>query len=69
MGNHAIERFGDALPSYWGAQAEIVPREARGFPLATDHGRDYLGQVRFLVARRCLAAAPAIKQAKDQRSF
>ena len=30
-GTHAIEGVGDALPSYWGAQAEIVLRELGGF--------------------------------------
>jgi len=30
-GTHAIEAVGDALPSYWGAQAEIVLRELGGF--------------------------------------
>ncbi len=30
-GTHAIEGLGDALPSYWGAQAEIVLRELGGF--------------------------------------
>jgi len=30
-GTHAIESIGDALPSYWGAQAEIVLRELGGF--------------------------------------
>ena len=30
-GTHAIESVGDALPSYWGAQAEIVLRELGGF--------------------------------------
>lgn len=30
-GMHAIETVGDALPSYWGAQAEIVLRELGGF--------------------------------------
>lgn len=30
-GTHAIEAVSDALPSYWGAQAEIVLRELGGF--------------------------------------
>jgi hypothetical protein len=30
-GTHGIEAVGDALPSYWGAQAEIVLRELGGF--------------------------------------
>src|SRR4051794_9046794 len=30
-GTHAIEAVGDPLPSYWGAQAEIVLRELGGF--------------------------------------
>ncbi|MBM7485850.1 hypothetical protein ABIB75_006576 [Bradyrhizobium sp. GM2.2] len=30
-GTHAIEAVGDALPGYWGAQAEIVLRELGGF--------------------------------------
>src|SRR4051812_28811962 len=30
-GTHAIETVGDALPGYWGAQAEIVLRELGGF--------------------------------------
>ena len=30
-GTRAIEGVGDALPSYWGAQAEIVLRELGGF--------------------------------------
>jgi hypothetical protein len=30
-GTHAIEALGDALPGYWGAQAEIVLRELGGF--------------------------------------
>jgi hypothetical protein len=30
-GTHAVEIVGDALPSYWGAQAEIVLRELGGF--------------------------------------
>lgn len=30
-GTHSIEALGDALPSYWGAQAEIVLRELGGF--------------------------------------
>ena len=30
-GTRAIEAAGDALPSYWGAQAEIVLRELGGF--------------------------------------
>ena len=30
-GTHAIEVVGDTLPSYWGAQAEIVMRELGGF--------------------------------------
>ena len=30
-GAHAIESIGDALPSSWGAQAEIVLRELGGF--------------------------------------
>ena len=30
-GTRAIEAVGDALPSYWGAQAEIVLRELGGF--------------------------------------
>jgi hypothetical protein len=30
-GTHAIEGVGDMLPSYWGAQAEIVLRELGGF--------------------------------------
>jgi len=30
-GTHSIEAVGDALPSYWGAQAEIVLRELGGF--------------------------------------
>jgi len=30
-GTRAIETVGDALPSYWGAQAEIVLRELGGF--------------------------------------
>jgi hypothetical protein len=30
-GTRAIEAIGDALPSYWGAQAEIVLRELGGF--------------------------------------
>ena len=31
IGTHAIEGLGDALPGYWGAQAEIVLRELGGF--------------------------------------
>ena len=31
VGTHAIETVGNALPSYWGAQAEIVLRELGGF--------------------------------------
>jgi hypothetical protein len=30
-GTRAIEAAGDALPTYWGAQAEIVLRELGGF--------------------------------------
>ncbi|WP_160331186.1 hypothetical protein [Bradyrhizobium macuxiense] len=30
-GTRAIEAVGDTLPSYWGAQAEIVLRELGGF--------------------------------------
>jgi hypothetical protein len=30
-GTRAIEAVGDALPGYWGAQAEIVLRELGGF--------------------------------------
>ena len=30
-GTHTIETVGDALPTYWGAQAEIVLRELGGF--------------------------------------
>ena len=30
-GTRGIEAIGDALPSYWGAQAEIVLREFGGF--------------------------------------
>ena len=30
-GTRAIETVGDSLPSYWGAQAEIVLRELGGF--------------------------------------
>jgi hypothetical protein len=30
-GTRAIESVGDALPSYWGAQAEIMLRELGGF--------------------------------------
>jgi hypothetical protein len=30
-GTRAIEAAGDALPSYWGAQAEIILRELGGF--------------------------------------
>jgi hypothetical protein len=30
-GTHAIEAVSDALPSYWGAQAEIMLRELGGF--------------------------------------
>jgi hypothetical protein len=30
-GTRAIEGVGDALPSYWGAQAEIMLRELGGF--------------------------------------
>jgi hypothetical protein len=31
LGTRAIEGVGDVLPSYWGAQAEIVLRELGGF--------------------------------------
>jgi hypothetical protein len=31
VGTRAIEAAGDAFPSYWGAQAEIVLRELGGF--------------------------------------
>jgi hypothetical protein len=30
-GTHFIENIGDALPSYWGAQVEIILRELGGF--------------------------------------
>jgi hypothetical protein len=30
-GTHAIEGIGDVLPTYWGAQVEIVLRELGGF--------------------------------------
>ncbi|WPO43199.1 hypothetical protein [Tardiphaga sp. 42S5] len=30
-GTRAIESVGDSLPSYWGAQAEIILRELGGF--------------------------------------
>ena len=53
-GTRAIEGVGDALPSYRGAQAEIVLR-ARGLSLDTDHGGDHLRSVR-VVADRCRLA-------------